>query len=63
MEKKKEQARREREIQARMFKEEQRKNVFPTNTGLFSEPVKKVPDSYQPNTSICVKAVSGGEVR
>lgn len=41
MEKKKEQARREREIQARMFKEEQRKNVFPTNTGLFSEPVKK----------------------
>lgn len=35
MEKKKEQARREREIQARMFKEEQRKNVFPTNTGPF----------------------------
>lgn len=63
MEKKKEQARREREIQARMFKEEQRKNVFPTNTGLFSEPVKKVPDSYQPNSSICVKTVSGGEVR
>lgn len=42
MERKKEQARRERENQARLFKEEQRRNDIVTNVGLFSEPVKTV---------------------
>ncbi|XP_062566618.1 AF4/FMR2 family member 4-like [Saccostrea cucullata] len=41
MERKKEQARRERENQARKFMEGQRKNEISTNTCLFSEPVKK----------------------
>lgn len=56
MERKKEQARREREIQARQFQEEKRKNDIVTHMGLFSEPRKKVPHVYQA-TSYLFKVV------